>query len=358
MDVTRREFLKKASQAALGAGLAATFSGCAEIGFNKRSLAETLSSEHYAKLTQNWDPIYGPGIQWFSRYQGPGDFQGHIRGGAAPGVDYDVSNGTPLVPSMASFLRQISRDPHGSLYVLLVDIFNPRYQISLGHLQDVLVDERYLVVGDVMRYLRRGVRGLGRGEIVALSGNSGIGPREDGWIQSPHLHLSFYYLNPETSALVYLDPEKYGIDGEKPVFGDGETPLDGEASARLPRLELTLRNFKEELELWPKPADISELGSTLMEYCNLLREVKGRKILDSKHFQDMKALLKRVTLQEKRYLPGTRPYTTMLKIAGYSTDEKQEVILTLPFIAPGLEKKYRKPIYEEGMSFSLVPQMK
>jgi hypothetical protein len=359
MNFTRREFLKGASKAALAAGLAhSALSGCATIGLRKRSLDETLSSENYASLTQNWDPIYGPGIQGFSRYQGPGDFQGHIRGGAVPGVDYDVSNGTPLVPSMASFLRQISRDPNGSLYVLLVDIFNPSYQISFGHLHDVLVDERYLVAGDVMRYLRRGIRGLGRGEIVALSGNSGIGPREYGWTQPPHLHLSFYYLNSEANTMVYLDPEKYGLDGGKPVFGDGETPLDGEANGRLSKLELTLRNFKEEFELWPKTAEIRELGGTLMEYRNLLREIKGKKILDSKHFQDMKTLLKRVTLQEKRYLPGTRPYTTMLKIMGYSTDEKQEVILTLPFIAPGLEKKYKKPVYEDGMSFSLVPRMK
>jgi hypothetical protein len=209
-----------------------------------------------------------------------------------------------------------------------------------------------------MRYLRGGVRGLGRGEIVALSGDSGVGPWEYGWTQPPHLHLSYYYLNPETNTLAYLDPEKYGVDGGKPVFWDGETPLDGEVNGRLSKLELTLENFRKDLDLWPQTKELGELSVTLLNYAHLLRQVKGKKILDSKHFQDMKALLKKVTLQEKRYLPGTRPYTTMLKILGYSTDEKQEVILTLPFIAPGLEKKYKKTVYEEAMSFTLVPKMK
>jgi len=38
----------------------------------------------------------------------------------------------------------------------------------------------------------------------------------------------------------------------------------------------------------------------------------------------------------------------MLKIVGYSMPEKQEIILTLPFIAPGLENMYKKPVYEQG----------
>jgi hypothetical protein len=48
----------------------------------------------------------------------------------------------------------------------------------------------------------------------------------------------------------------------------------------------------------------------------------------------------------------------MMKIVGYSTDEKQEVILTLPFIAPGLEKTYKKPVYEGGPFYHLTPTQK
>ena len=44
-------------------------------------------------------------------------------------------------------------------------------------------------------------------------------------------------------------------------------------------------------------------------------------------------------------------HATMLKIVGFSTSQNQEVILTLPFIPPGLEELYRKPIYEDGPFF-------
>lgn len=70
--------------------------------------------------------------------------------------------------------------------------------------------------------------------------------------------------------------------------------------------------------------------------------------MDSKHFHDMRALLKRVTLEQKKYIPGTRPYSMMLKIVGYSTDEKQKIILMLLFISPELVSKYRRPVYEQG----------
>jgi len=45
----------------------------------------------------------------------------------------------------------------------------------------------------------------------------------------------------------------------------------------------------------------------------------------------------------------------MLKILSYSTDPSQKVILTLPFIAPGLETVYRKTIYEEGQFLTILP---
>ena len=45
----------------------------------------------------------------------------------------------------------------------------------------------------------------------------------------------------------------------------------------------------------------------------------------------------------------------MLKILSYSTDPIQKVILTLPFIAPGLETVYRKTIYEEGQFLTILP---
>jgi len=59
-----------------------------------------------------------------------------------------------------------------------------------------------------------------------------------------------------------------------------------------------------------------------------------------------------VILEGKKYLPGSTPYSMMLKIVGYSTSQKQKVILTLPFIPPGLERTYQKPVYEDGPFFN------
>ena len=356
---TRRNFLEMGLKVALATGIGSSaLSGCTGPAVRRKSLDEVLSPDYYTTLTKDWDPIYGPSIQWFSRYGGPGDFQGHIRGNATPGLDYDVSMFTPIVPMTSSYLRQRTRDWKETLYVMLADVFNPAYRVVYAHLDITLIDEKFLLGGDVMRYLGEGVRALGRGEIVALSGNSGLGPMEYRWVQPPHLHISLYYINFRSNTMVYLDPEKHGIDGGKPVFWDGETPLDGEADKRLLKLESTLRNFREELDRWPKGSDVEELRGQLMEYYRPLGEARGRKILDSRHFQDLRALLKKVTLEEGRYRPGTRPYSMMLKILGYSTDENQKIILSLPFIAPGLGPFYRKPVYEEGGFFNLIPNEK
>ncbi len=357
MTLNRRDFLKRVGRIALTTGLASfSLPGCINPGQYRKNLNETLSEDHYAKLTKDWDPIYGPPIQPFSRYGGPGNFQGHIQGKATPGIDYDVSMGTPLVPMMASYLRQNAVDPFGAVYLLFADIFNPAYRISMAHLEDIFVDEKYLLSGDVMKYLSQGIRVLERGEMVARSGNSGIGPKEYGWVQPPHLHVSLYFLNFKSNTLAYLDPEKFGIDGGRPVFWDGETLLDGKAEERTTKLELTLRDFIKELHHWPKDLELEELKGLLLEHYHLLGKKEGHPLIDSKHFHDLRALLKKVTLEEKKVLPGTKPYRLMLKILGYSTNENQKIILTLPFIAPTLRENYKKTIYEEGSFFNLIPQ--
>src|SRR4030042_6447839 len=123
---TRRNFLEMGFKFALATGIGSSlFSGCTGLGKEKKSLNEVLNRDYYATLTKDWDPIYGPPIQWFSRYRGPGDFQGHIRGNATPGLDYDVLMLTPIVPMTSSCLRQRTRDWKQVLYVMLADIFNP-----------------------------------------------------------------------------------------------------------------------------------------------------------------------------------------------------------------------------------------
>ncbi|OGP73055.1 MAG: hypothetical protein A2V86_17205 [Deltaproteobacteria bacterium RBG_16_49_23] len=357
---TRRNFLKQAGKIAIAAAAGGLFfPGCANLHKGAPGLDETLKTGRYKALTRDWDPIYGPPIKWSPRYGGLSHFQGHIQGSAVtPGVDYDVPIGTPLVPMTASYFRQHTKDEHESLYILLVDIFHPGYRIVFGHLDRALVDETFHLSGEVMKYLGGGVRPLRRGEIVALSGNSGLGPIEYRWAQTPHLHISLYYLNSNSRTMAYLDPEKYGLDGGRPVFWDGETALDGEVEKRISKLELTLKNFKQETDSWPKTGDFFELSGQLMEHYHLLGKAEGKTILDSKPFHDLRGLLKRVVLEEKRFLPGTRPYSLMMKIVGYSTDERQEIILTLPFIGTGLEKVYKKPVYEEGPFYHLTPTQK
>jgi len=348
MDCTRRRFIEKAAKVTLITGLGSTsFWSCIHHPLEGKSLEETLQGERYAKIARPWDTIYGPPIQEYSKYGGPGDFAGHLRGGATPGVDYDVPKGTPLVPSIASFARQIERDEHGALYLLLMDIHSPSYLTYLGHIDASVVTEKFLVAGEIGRYLREGARALGRDEIVAISGNSGWGPRQYGYQQPPHLHYSLYYWDKGRRGLENLDPEKFGIDGGRPVFWDGTTRLDVRPEERRAYLEKTLHGFEETLGEWPRTRGVEELGGALREYYRLFEGKQGTQILNSKHFQDLRALLKKEVLEEKKYPPGTEPYAMMLKVLGYSTDEKQKVLLTLPFISPSLVGLYRKPVFED-----------
>jgi hypothetical protein len=330
-----------------------SLSGCGGFFVDRSALEESLRRGYYNEPLENWDPVFGPPVQWFSRYEGRGDFQGHLRGGAIPGVDYDVASRTFLVPPMMSYLRQIDMDRNGSLYVLFHYVFDPSFRISFGHLEGVLVDKRYLMGGEVMRFLEKPVRALGRDETIALSGNSGKGPSEYGSVQPPHLHLSLYYWNGEKKTLENIDPEQYGIDGGRPVFWDGETNLDVPPAQRVARLEKTLDRLQTELESWPETGDLRELKGVVSEHHRFIDGRKGGALLDSKYFHDMRSLLKRMILEEKKYLPGTGPYRLMLKIVGYSTEEKQKLILTLPFISPGLSERYRKSVYEEGPFLTL-----
>lgn len=346
-DLTRRDFLRETFQMVLGVSLfsqalwscTGKFAGSLNPKLNPK---ETFLYEYDERFLKYWDPVFGPPLRWSSAYGGPSHFQGHIQAGATPGVDYDVPMNTPLVPMMASYLRQATKDKHGSLYILLIHKYRPAYRISYGHLNKIFPDRRYFLQGEVKRAAEEGVRPLMRGQIVALSGNSGMGLLKNRFIHPPHLHVTLYYLNVENRTMAYLNPEKFGLDGGPPVFWDGETDLDVEPQKRIFRLEHTLKDLKEELRHWVGISDLEELRGTLLEYSRLLEGVEGRGILNSKHFLNMRALLKKVTLEEKKFLPGTRPYSLMLKIVGYSMDETQDIILTLPFIAPGLEMGYQK----------------
>ncbi len=351
MELTRRALLRKAGKMALAVGgMGSSLAGCAGRYAGSVNIKETFQNDYHEGFTKYWDPIFGPPLRWSSAYGGPSHFEGHIQGGATPGVDYDVPMNTPLVPMMASYLRQATEDRHGSLYVLFVNKLYPSYRISYGHLNRILVDKRYFLKGELTRAAEEGVKPLTREKIIAFSGNSGIGLLKNRFVHPPHLHVTLYYLNMKNRTLAYLDPEKFGLDGGRPVFWDGETMLDVRPEERLSRLEITLKELQSQLDPWDRFAELEELKGRLMEFVHLLKGVQGKRILNSKHFHEMRALLKKVTLEEKRFLPGTLPYSLMLKIVGYSMEESQAVILTLPFIAPGLEMGYGKTSGEKRVS--------
>ena len=206
--------------------------------------------------------------------------------------------------------------------------------------KDRIVDKRYYHGKSPTQRL------ITRNEVIAYSGNSGRGR---GGYQHPHLHFGFTEWIISKDGHDYHDPEKNGIDGGKPVYWDDKTPLDMRPWERVKYLEKTLGNFQAELSKWKKEdKDLQELKGNLLEYYLLMGNVKGWEILDSKHFHDLRELLKKVTLGEKRFTPSTDPYSLMLQIVGYSTDEKQQVILTLPFISPELTQLYKEPAYEQG----------
>jgi len=348
---TRRNFLKGVGAAAASVGLGAVF-GCARL--NPGLLFGGKWQKDLPQPSGAWDPVFGPPIQWFTRYGGPGDFQGHIRGGAAPGVDYDVPVATPLVPSMMSYLIQINQDRKGSRFVLMNSVFYPPFQVSYGHLGEMIVDERFRVGGDISRFLGKRIRILGRGEIIALSGNSGLGPREYGGIQPPHLHLSAFW-DDGNYPYQNLDPEKLGPEGGRPIFWDGRVFMDAEPKKRLSLLNQTLQYLESEMAEWVEGEGLEEFKGNLREYSLSMGRLKDEDFLESKHFQDLKTYLKKTILEQKKFIPGSGPYSLMLKILSYSTDPSQKVILTLPFIAPGLETVYRKTVYEEGQFLTILP---
>jgi hypothetical protein len=360
MELTKREFLKLSGQAALALGLAdSVFSGAEALG--RKSIEETLKPENYSKLTKKWDPIYGPPLLWFSRYGGKCDFEGHKRdsyGITGPGIDYDVPMATPLVPAGAFFSHYLTKRTTGGLVTWMYFLSDRNYKFNFSHLEDVLLSDAFrhkINLGEPFRVVTRA-------EIVALSGNSGQGPREYGGVQPQHLHFSL--VKSRIGSEEWIDPDKFGLDGGKPIFWDGETNLDLKPEKRLLQLEKTIKNLGNELKTW-QGKEVEELNGNLVNYYNEVKDYEGTQILDSKHFQDLRALLKKVTLEgkdyipETKYIPGTKPYSLAQKILAYSMAPphyNQPIIVNLPFISPQLVSKYKvkKPVYEEGPFYQII----
>jgi len=353
--LTRRELLKSTGKTAVVVGLSGTSFPDSVFGLGRKSLKDTLSPENYNRMTKKWDPIYGPLLSGISEYGGLNNYDGHKKqkGMLTPGTDYDVGSGTPLVPATPGFVSVIMRGRMGALILGIYLLSNFRYVVEYVHLDDILLDYSFedkekIMAGEPFRVLQNN-------EPVAISGNTGKGV--DGGILPPHLHVNLlYFANKDSKD--FLDFEKYRLDGGKPIFWDGETWLGTSQSKRLGRLESTLQSLELTLESWKGDKSLEELAGKLKDYYNNFKDLSGTQILDSKHFQDLRALLKRVTLEGKDYIPETKPYSLAQKVLAYSMVQpyyNQPIIVCLPFISPQLVSMYKvkKPVYEEGPFYIL-----
>ena len=316
-------------------------------------LAETLGQK-YAEITKNWDPIYGPDLLWWGPYGGTANFEGHKKnptGAMGPGTDYSVPIGTPLIPACTSSFVWRGLGKHGGLCEKTSSIANPRYMLIYVHLDEAILNEAF--DNDRTKFKEgKPFRALLQNEIIALSGDTGRAPPGQSRLPS-HLHVSLGYEKIGSDRLD-LDYEKYGLDGNKPIFHDAKTNITVNIQDRLERLNEKLETFKEELAGWPK--ELEEIKGTLEDLYNKMGDVKGQQIVDNKHFQEMRALLKKKTLEDKTYTPGTKPYSLMIAIMTYSMVppySNQEVVLFLPFIAPAIAQKYKKVFYENGPFYQL-----
>ncbi|MBW1784308.1 MAG: hypothetical protein JRL30_26650 [Deltaproteobacteria bacterium] len=353
-DLSRRDFIDLGKKAAGDASKSVIAYNAAKLGLSveaflctlgcvaqrKANIQQSLDEDNYRKSTNDWDPIFGPPI--LRGKYGYNDFKGHVSHGFRGAVDYDVPNGTLLVPAMSGCLYKFDEWDIGGNVTMLASYTNPYYRTAFLHLSGNIIDERYYHGSkDTQRLIERN-------EIVSLSGNSGRGPYNG--FQRPHLHFELNFWDRVNRIMDQIDPEKYGPDGGKPIFWDGETDLDMDFYKRVEALEKTIKNLDGELKSWPKGEhDLEQLGGNLGTYGGYLKDADWAAILDSKHFHDMRELLKREILgksKETKHIPGTKPYSLMVKILGYSAD--QDVVLTLPFISPELVSRYKEPVYKQG----------
>jgi len=351
-DMTRRKFIGLATLVALGTSVLGPYGckdnqglGSYEPGMNpQKKLVEIL--RNYSEITGGWHGTKGPKIQISSAY-GKGDFQGHMShpiGSTSPGVDLAVPEGTPLVlPGHGGIYNEITSE-NGSINLVSRLLANGWYTVVFSHLSEILVDSRFnLSFGEGIQ------RMVSQNEIVALSGASGL------YSVGAHLHFGLFHKKVNGGPKYFDDPFKKGIDGGHPVFSDARTNLSIPAYMRIYALSEAMGKLEKDVTNWPKEGKIGEVRGNLLEWNNYLKGISGTDFLDSPHFQDMRAYLLKITAADDSeeeikdpWTPESKVYTWMLRIAGFSTDTSQEVILNLPLISPKILNRYKIAVYENG----------
>ena len=335
VDIQKRKSLKKigviSAAFATGIGLSDLL-GC--VGVEVKPGEENIQNflQDYDKRTKDWDRVFGPSLLMSLEFGGLANFKGHLGHRyqyETPGVDYEIHTGTPLVSPLESTFHKTEYHRYAGL-LGWYHSSNKSCKISFVHLSRSLIPEKYKVNNQDAVQIS-----FPRNVIIALSGSPADAPRDS--LNIPQLHLGMHTGSQENYG--FVDPEQYGPDKGKPIYWDLETDLDMVSTARLMGLEKTIKGIPQELESWPQGEhDLDELKGNISEYYGRIGNATRMEILDSAAFHDMRALLKGEILEKSKttkHVPGTRPYSLMLKTLGYSSID-QNFVLTLPFPSPDL----------------------
>ncbi len=335
-------------------------------------LVEILDPKNYNKRTKDWDLVYGPPIFNSHFYQGLHNSEGHARntvpvnGIPHSGIDYNIHMYTPLVPALTSRYHRAYDNfhPRAGRTQFFVEL-NKRFGCRFSHLDMFVIGREFEVTKEPKPEERRMVRYLKRNEIVALSGND-CTPASIG--HPPVLHfnvLDFIDSPKKTDAntkriniLVDRPPERNTIDSDYrkdayPVFWDCWTLLDFKQRNQFPLLRSAIANLEGYTQKWTKDHDTQEIAGKLVELAKGIGKVSDAEIISSSKFSDMKDIVRKAVLEpqkeQKKFGPGSGPYTAMLQILGYGKEVSQGCIATLPFIPPALLHLYKVPQYTQGI---------
>lgn len=231
-------------------------------------------------------------------------------------VDYDVPIGTPVVPT-AHANSGYKEYINGKALVLSHDQFLSLY-LHLANYSEAVTKQK--------------TEGYSMHTVVAFSGNTGTDTAGNRY--EPHLHFSIRIDAPG------LDPFKHGIDGGRPIYWDGVTPIDsyakileGKGDKRVPesRKDEVLAGLDGRLrgqdELDKTTVDeLRKRGNDI----HALRDYLGYKVLQKKNVNGKVGY---------EFMPGSLMYSLMLQ--AYNATSKKEFIAMLPFIFPPLKGRYQ-----------------
>lgn len=373
----KRRFLQSA---ALLAGLIASgqlLNGCSTVQFE----GKTYRDWEVFLLTQ--DPVRGPALAIHPETRLPSDFEHHQRRPVNRGwgsVDYDVPNGTPIVPTADAYAKIVTTGEGGNLSLLLAHHFG--YRSTYAHLSryaKTIVDAPNfdkLGPDELSKTFQAGPR-FSKAGIAAFSGNTGRGPGPTGHME-PHLDFRIYKREqgkqPEPPG---LDPFTLGIDqkrpvgeyGGRPVYWDAKTEITFYRDRRLTLLKESLdalpARLREQDELDMATVDdllkrhnktsrlrsrLESLVSQLERQQTLGNEAIERVVRAQDDAYDLRDYLGERVLNKKpsapdgkrryEFLPGSLMYA--LTVEFYNRTSRHDFIAFLPFIFPPLKRLYEQ----------------